>query len=86
MGLVRELEVEESEDGAHVRLTLCITEPGCMMAALFKMSAERELSALPGVAGVDVDVDYGYVWGPEDLAPDYRRRLSELREQRVAQV
>ena len=58
---------------------LCITEPGCIMGALFKLTAERELVQLPGVVDVAVDVDYGYIWSPEDMSPDYRRRLTEVR-------
>ena len=86
MGLVREVDVDEQPDGAHVRVTLCITEPGCMMGAIFQATAARELAELPGVAEVDVSVDYGHVWGPEDMTPEYRQRLAEVRTQRVAHM
>jgi metal-sulfur cluster biosynthetic enzyme len=65
-----------------VHVTLYITEPGCIMGALFQLTAEQDLSALPGVAQVKVEVDYSHVWGPEQMTPEYRQRLSELRERR----
>jgi metal-sulfur cluster biosynthetic enzyme len=86
MGLVREVYVEDRREGAHVRVTLCITEPGCLMGALFKLTAERELAQLAGVAEVDVRVDYGYVWGPEEMTDEYRRRLAEVRARRAAHM
>jgi metal-sulfur cluster biosynthetic enzyme len=83
MGLVREVCVEERSEGAHVRVTLCITEPGCLMGALFKLTAERELAGLADVAEVEVEVDHGHVWGPEQMTDGYRRRLAEVRAQRA---
>jgi metal-sulfur cluster biosynthetic enzyme len=82
MGLVGAVTVDERPEGAHVRVTLYITEPGCIMGALFQLTAEQELLKLPGVSEVKVEVDYSHVWGPEQMAPEYRQRLSELRERR----
>ena len=64
MGLVGDLIVEEGPAGAHIDLTLFITEPGCMMGAVFQQAAERELASLPGVGSVEVRVDYAHVWRP----------------------
>ena len=47
MGLVGGVTINEEPDGAKVRVTLYITEPGCLMGALFALTAERELRALP---------------------------------------
>jgi metal-sulfur cluster biosynthetic enzyme len=86
MGLVRELTVEDRPEGAYVRVTLCITEPGCLMGALFKLTAERELAEVAGVTDVDVSLDHAYVWGPEDMTDSYRRRLAEVRARRAAHM
>jgi metal-sulfur cluster biosynthetic enzyme len=83
MGLVRDVAVDVRRHGAQVRVTLCITEPGCLMGALFQLTAERELARLPGVAEVDVRVDHGHVWSPEQMTAEYRRRLAEVRAQRA---
>ena len=82
MGLVGGVVVAERPAGAEVRVTLYITEPGCMMGALFALTAERELAEIAGVNKVTVEVDYSHVWGPEQMAPEYRRRLVEMRERR----
>jgi metal-sulfur cluster biosynthetic enzyme len=83
LGLVRDVQVNGPRDGATVDVTLCITEPGCLMAAVFKTTAERELSELQGVASVRVEVDHGYIWDPSDMAPAYRERLETARAARV---
>jgi metal-sulfur cluster biosynthetic enzyme len=83
MGLVREISVDERSDGVHARVTLCITEPGCMMGAIFQVNVKQALEALPEIVDAEVEVDYGYVWGPDDLEPEYRRRLAETRRRRM---
>jgi metal-sulfur cluster biosynthetic enzyme len=84
MGLVGEVRVKAGEAGDEVKVTLRITEPGCMMGALFQLTAQKNLSKLPGVASVQVDMDYAHVWGPEQMSPEYRQRLATRRSQRAA--
>jgi len=79
MGLVGGVTVDERPDGAHVDVTLYITEPGCIMGALFQLTAERDLIELPGVTQVKVGIDYSHVWGPEQMTPEYRQRLADMR-------
>jgi metal-sulfur cluster biosynthetic enzyme len=87
LGLVRTVQVEEREDaGTHVRVTLCITEPGCLMAALFQQAAHERLCSLPGVGDVEVRVDHGHVWAPDQMDSAYRARLTRLRAQRLAHM
>lgn len=86
MGLVRDVQVEGPPDAVTVNVTLCITEPGCLMAAVFKTTAEKELAELPGVASVAIDVDHGYIWDPSDMTPAYRKRLKRARAIRVEQM
>jgi metal-sulfur cluster biosynthetic enzyme len=86
MGLVGGVTVDEGHEGAHVHVTLYITEPGCIMGALFQLTAERDLLELPGVSQVKVEVDYSHVWGPEQMTPEYRQRLADIRERRRRQA
>jgi metal-sulfur cluster biosynthetic enzyme len=86
MGLIKEVVIEQRTAGAHVHVTLCITEPGCLMGALFQLTAERQLAELPGVANVEVHIDHGHVWGPERMTPEYRRRLADVRARRAAHM
>lgn len=84
MGLVGDVQTKSSEAGVDVRVTLRITEPGCMMGALFQLTAQKHLSELPGVSSVEVEMDYAHVWDPEQMSPEYRRRLATIRSQREA--
>jgi metal-sulfur cluster biosynthetic enzyme len=82
MGLVGGVTVTQRQEGASVHVTLYITEPGCIMGALFQLTAERDLLKLPGISEVKVEVDYSHVWGPEQMTPEYRQRLAEVRQRR----
>ena len=84
MGLVGDVQLKASEAGVDVRVTLRITEPGCMMGALFQLTAQKHLSKLPGVSSVEVEMDYAHVWDPKQMSPEYRRRLATVRAQREA--
>ena len=82
MGLVRDVSVSGAPGAAIVNVELGITEPGCMMQGIFSATAEREIRVLPGVADVAVRIDHGYVWDPDDMAAEYRARLSMVRAER----
>jgi metal-sulfur cluster biosynthetic enzyme len=87
LGLVKEIVIENRPGRqAKVRVTLCITEPGCLMAAVFQETARQKLSSLPGVDKADVLVDHGHVWDREQMEPEYRRRLERLRAERLARM
>ena len=86
MGLVRDVSVSGAPGAAIVSVELGITEPGCMMQGIFAATAEREIRELPGVAAVAVRIDHGYVWAPDDMAAEYRARLSTVRAARKLQA
>lgn len=86
MGLVGPVEIEEAAEGAKVHVTLYITEPGCLMGALFELTAKRTLNELPGIAEAEVVMDYNHVWGPEQMAPSYREHLGRVRACRTAHM
>ena len=86
MGLVGALRIERKADGAHVEVTLFLTEPGCMMGAVFQATAEKKLQDMPGVASVTVGIDHAHIWTPEQMTPDYRRRLAEYRARQRAHM
>jgi metal-sulfur cluster biosynthetic enzyme len=84
LGLVRSIEVEKGDaKGSRVRVTLCLTEPGCLMGALFQETAQRLVTELPGVTEADVRIDHGHVWEPGQLEAGYRRRLDHIRTSRL---
>jgi metal-sulfur cluster biosynthetic enzyme len=84
MGLVRHLEVLEGPDGAIIRVTIGVTEPGCLMGVPFAKEAQKRLQALPGVTSVEVTLDHALDWTPEDMSPEYQARLGAFRAARRA--
>jgi metal-sulfur cluster biosynthetic enzyme len=86
MGLVGALRIERMADGAHIGVTLFLTEPGCMMGAVFQAAAEKKLQDMPGVARVTVGIDHAELWTPERMTPGYRRRLAAFRARQAAHM
>ena len=84
MGLVRQIEVQNSPGGASIRVVIGVTEPGCLMGAAFVNDARKRLQALPGVAEVQVSMDHAFDWTPADMSPAYQARLEQLRQRRRA--
>jgi metal-sulfur cluster biosynthetic enzyme len=78
MGLVRDLEIEAGEAGATVRVTIGVTEPTCLMGPALASGARERLSAVPGIAGIEVSL-CDDEWMPSDMAPTYRARLAAHR-------
>jgi metal-sulfur cluster biosynthetic enzyme len=56
------------------------------MGAAFVNDARKLLRALPGVAEVQVRMDYAFDWTPADMSPAYQARLEQLRQIRRAAV
>lgn len=79
MGLVRAIAITPAQAGVLVSLTLDVTHPFCMMAAIFMAEAERRVAAMPGVAAVEICLYRGEIWTPERMAPAYRARLAAAR-------
>ena len=79
MGLVRNVSLIDSQQGQHVEVIIAITEYGCLMGAPFATEAFKTLSAMPGIAGVEVRLDDKFDWEPEDMTDDYRARLQHQR-------
>jgi metal-sulfur cluster biosynthetic enzyme len=83
MGLVRDLDITEGPAGAHIEVTIALTEVGCLMGGTFATEAQSRLEVLPGVESVAIHLDHSFDWEPEDMSPEYRQRLAE-RRQRVS--
>ena len=60
MGLVSQIEVQNTSAGTRIRLVTGVTEPGCLMGAAFINDARKLLQALPGVAKVQVSLDHAF--------------------------
>jgi len=61
MGLLESLAYE----AGHVRVVLCLTDPGCVHFRGMRDYITDELRRLPGVATVDVSLTTEKVWTPD---------------------
>jgi len=69
LGLVYECKVTPNEEGlndVHVMMTL--TAPGCGMGPVIQNDVEQRIRALPGVAGVNVEVVLDPPWSREMMS------------------
>jgi metal-sulfur cluster biosynthetic enzyme len=64
MGLIRRLALTEGAGGVEVHLVIGVTEYGCLLAPAFASEARKLLTALPGVAAIDIDLDREFDWEP----------------------
>jgi metal-sulfur cluster biosynthetic enzyme len=86
MGLVRSLELSNGVGGTNVRLRIGVTEPGCLMGASFIAQARARLSALEGVAEIEIEFDHANDWMPGDMDGAYRQRLEQTRSVRRSEL
>lgn len=54
LGMIKELQIAPGDAGAMVSFTFELTTPACPVRDMFKSQAEAAVSAIPGVAAVDV--------------------------------
>lgn len=80
MGLIRRVELLQLADGAHLSVTIAVTEYGCLMGAPFASEAYRLLEALPGISNVEVKLDDRFDWDTLDMSDAYRERLVHHRQ------
>jgi metal-sulfur cluster biosynthetic enzyme len=79
MGLVRQVAITPGEGGALVQVTIGLTEPTCLMGYIFLPQARAAITALPGVARADVQLETNANWSEADMASAYRERLAAKR-------
>lgn len=81
MGLVGPVDITlaAGTNKADVHVTLFVTEPGCIVSALFQITAKEKLEKIDEIGSVDVRVDHGHVWDPSQMTKEYRERLGEYR-------
>jgi metal-sulfur cluster biosynthetic enzyme len=75
MGLIEDVAVTDGR--AHIRLR--VTSPFCMHIGNMHERILDVVGEVPGVDGVDLDVDDGMTWLPSMMAPESQRRLRAVR-------
>jgi metal-sulfur cluster biosynthetic enzyme len=80
MGLIRNLEVVDAADGrVAVSADVRVTDPHCMMGAVFIGEVRKRLDALPGVASHEVKLSREFDWTPDDVTGPGAVRMREVR-------
>jgi probable FeS assembly SUF system protein SufT len=69
LGLVYECKVTPTENGLNdVHVLMTLTAPGCGMGPVIQSDVEKCIRALPGVAGVNVEVVLDPPWSREMMS------------------
>jgi metal-sulfur cluster biosynthetic enzyme len=81
MGLVVDWSLDE---GANLRVRMCVTSACCTMAPHMVRVAELELSKIPELSSVQVEVDGTVFWTPEMITSRGQAVLNARREMSMA--
>jgi metal-sulfur cluster biosynthetic enzyme len=82
MGLIRDLEIAEREEGLVVNIVVRVTHPSCFMAPFFLAQVQNLVHEVSEVAAVNASLDTGYDWTPADMSEAYKERLAQYRRAR----
>ena len=75
LGLIYDCQVAPVEDGRQIDIKMTMTAPGCGMADVLKADIQRQLSALPTVKQVNVEVVFDPPWHPGRMSEGARLQL-----------
>ena len=71
LGLIYEVVLE----GAHVRVAMTLTSPGCPMGGILIAAAESALREMPGIADAEVRLVWEPPWSVARMSPAAREQL-----------
>jgi len=71
LGLIYGVDIKDNK--VEVRMTM--TVPGCPLASMMVMGAEREIRNLKGVEDVEVKLVFDPPWTPQRMSEDLRKRF-----------
>jgi probable FeS assembly SUF system protein SufT len=75
LGLVYNLKVEQTPDGAKVAVQMTLTAPGCGMGPTIAGEARQKISSIVGVADADVQVVWEPAWSPDRISEEGKKKL-----------
>jgi len=79
LGLIYLCEAHRLPDGGHrVEIKMSMTAPGCGMGDVLKADALAKVSAVPGVAEVDVEIVWEPPWNQSRMSEAARLQLGML--------
>lgn len=75
LGLIYDCQITPLEDGRQIDIKMTMTAPGCGMADVLRADIQRQLSALPTVKSVNVEVVFDPPWHPGRMSEAARLQL-----------
>ncbi|MGE5323583.1 MAG: putative Fe-S cluster assembly protein SufT [Actinomycetota bacterium] len=75
LGLIYDCQVAPVEGGRQIDIKMTMTAPGCGMADVLRADIQRQLSALPTVKQVNVEVVFDPPWHPGRMSEGARLQL-----------
>jgi metal-sulfur cluster biosynthetic enzyme len=77
MGLIKDLHLDSN---GHLRIAMRLTAPLCHNVGYFNVEIKNRLLALDEVQSLDITMDHGLEWTPENISKQAReRRMATLR-------
>lgn len=79
LGLIYGCDFTKQADGTHhVHVRMTLTAPGCGMGEVLRQDIEQELSALPGVAVVSIELVFDPPWDKSRMSEAAQLQLGLL--------
>ncbi len=75
LGLVYGLQIEPSDGGTDVAITMTLTAPGCGMGQVLADDVQSKVESLPGVRAARVELTFEPPWSPERMSEEGRLEL-----------
>lgn len=76
LGLIYDCQIAASgDDGHNIEIKMTMTAPGCGMADVLKADIQRQLTTLPTIKGVNVEVVFEPPWHPGRMSEGARLQL-----------
>lgn len=75
LGLIYDCQIAAADDGRQIDIKMTMTAPGCGMADVLKADIQRQLSALPTIKNVNVEVVFDPPWHPGRMSEGARLQL-----------
>jgi probable FeS assembly SUF system protein SufT len=75
LGLIYACQISSVDDGNKIDIKMTMTAPGCGMADVLKADIQRQLSALPTVKELNVEVVFEPPWNPAKMSEGARLQL-----------
>ncbi len=75
LGLIYNLQMESTPQGAKVAVQMTLTAAGCGMGPVIAREAQQKIAQLSGVADADVQVVWDPPWSPDMISEEGKRKL-----------